>query len=74
MVLVLFMFFMAYIFLNMLQSLYVGFVGNFHEKYSGMYYTFQPMSYLLVMGVKFILHFFQFQKKTDVKKKNHNFR
>ena len=58
---------MAYIFLNMLQSLYVGFVGNFHQKYASIYYTFQPLSYLAVMTIKFSLYFFNFKRRTDVK-------
>lgn len=61
------LFFLAYIFTNMLQSLYVGFVGSFHEKFSSVYYTFQPCSYLLVMIIKTTVYNFKFKKEVDVK-------
>jgi hypothetical protein len=57
---------LAYIFINMLQSLYVGFVGNFHEKYSGIYYTFQPLSYLVVTCLKLFIYQFDLKPWVDV--------
>ena len=59
-------FFGAYVFLNMLQSLYVSFVNNFDEKFKSVYYTFQPMSYVAVSFIKSILYFFEFEPKISV--------